>query len=58
MSQLYFDMTKWSSAGILVDFLFHFTEKFYLDATQVMELINSDELENVSFKLAIYSDLV
>ena len=43
-------------AGILVDFLFHFTEKLYLDATQVMELINSDELENVSFKLAIYSD--
>ena len=38
--------------------LFHFAEKFYLEA-QVLELINSDELENVSLKLAIYSaDLV
>ena len=38
--------------------LFHFAEKFYLEA-QVLELINSDELENVSLKLAIYyADLV
>ena len=43
--------------AIVVD-LFHFAEKFYLEA-QVLELINSDELENVSLKLAIYfADLV
>ena len=40
-------------AGILVDFLFHFTEKLYLDATQVMELINSDLLDEASNKVKL-----